>query len=81
VAVRGSSGERVKLHEEIDAILRKHGGGWMTTQGIADAVNRRGRYTKRDGSAVTPYQVHGRTKNYPHLFDRDGSRVRLKASR
>jgi hypothetical protein len=70
----------VTLHEEIADILRAHGNPWMTTQEIADAVNERGRYRKKDGSAVTAFQIHGRTKNYSHLFDRDGSRVRLHES-
>ncbi len=40
-------------------------------------VNRRGRYEKRDGSAVTAFQVHGRTRQYSRMFERDGSRARL----
>lgn len=72
----GGEPGRVTLHQEIADILRQQ--GWMTTKEIADAVNRRGRYVKRDGSAMTAFQVHGRTRNYPHLFERDGSRVRLR---
>ena len=68
---------KVTLHEEIAAILRQRG-GWMTTQEIADTVNERGNYVKKDGSAVTDFQIHGRTRNYPQLFERDGSRVRLR---
>lgn len=65
------------LHEEIVSILSEHG-GWMTTSEIASEVNRRGRYRKRDDSAMTAFQIHGRTRNYPSLFERDGSRVRLR---
>lgn len=68
----------VKLHEEIVDILQEHKEEWLTTKKISELVNKRGRYRKKDGSAVTAFQIHGRTKNYPHLFDRDGSRVRLK---
>jgi hypothetical protein len=68
------------LHEEIAAILRESGREWLTTTEIADEVNRRGRYRKRDGSLVSPYQIHGRTRNYAALFDRDGSRVRLRGA-
>jgi hypothetical protein len=50
----------------------------MLTQEIADFVNERGRYRKRDGSAVTAFQIHGRTRNYGHLFERQGSQVRLR---
>lgn len=68
------------LHEEIAAILAESDEEWMTTSSIASRVNARGRYEKGDGSAVTPYQIHGRTKNYPKLFERDGSRVRLRGN-
>jgi hypothetical protein len=65
------------LHEELAEILRGQGNRWMTTTELAQAVNERGIYEKADGSAVTDFQVHGRTKNYDRLFERDGSRVRL----
>lgn len=68
--------DRPTLHDEIADILRADGP--LTTREIAGRVNARGRYTKRDRSAVTDYQVHGRTKNYSQLFDRDGSRVTLR---
>lgn len=64
------------LHAEIAAILAD--GGWATTSEIADEVNRRGNYRKRAGTAVDSFQIHGRTKNYPQVFERDGSRVRLR---
>jgi len=71
--------ERVTLHAEIIAILIENGDGWMTTKEIAKAVKQRGIYKKRDGTSdVTPFQVHGRTKNYPNLFERDRSRVRRR---
>lgn len=72
---------RPKLHEEIQRILRESGGS-MTTSEIARAVREAGRYQKRDGTSdVNPYQIHGRTKasgDYAHLFERDGSQVRLR---
>jgi hypothetical protein len=71
--------ERVKLHEEIADILRSSSNAeWMTTAEIAAIVNERGRYRKQNGTAVTDFQVHGRTRKYEHLFERQGSRVRLK---
>jgi hypothetical protein len=70
----------VTLHQEIESILREHGGS-MTTQEIAEAVRSRGRYIKRDGTSnVSAFQVHGRTKNYTDIFERDGSKVRLRGS-
>lgn len=70
-------GRSVTLHDELAAISRANGNRWMTTQELAGEVNRRGRYSKRDRSAVTAFQVHGRTRKYSHMFERDGSRVRL----
>jgi hypothetical protein len=69
---------RPNLHEEIARILREHAGDWVDTAEVAREVNAAGRYRKRDGSEVTRFQVHGRTRNYPDLFERDGSRVRLR---
>lgn len=64
------------LHNAIFQILREKN-SQMKTQEIADEINRRQLYVKRDGSPVTAFQIHGRTRNYPHLFSRDGSLVGL----
>jgi hypothetical protein len=69
---------RPTLHEEIADILRETGNRWMTTREIADRVNARALYWKRDGSAVTAFQIHGRTRNYSDLFERESSSVRLR---
>lgn len=50
----------------------------MTTRQIADEINRNGWYRKRDGSEIQAFQIHGRTRNYSNIFDRDGSTVYLK---
>lgn len=73
--------EPVYLHDELAAILRSRGNAWMTTRELAEAVNARGRYHKKDGTGVTAFQVHGRTKNYTQIFERDGSKVRLRGSK
>lgn len=70
----------VTLHDELVAILRSEGNRWMTLQELATAVNVRGRYAKRDGSAMGAGQINLRTRaggSYEHLFARDGQRVRL----
>lgn len=66
----------VTLHEEIRAILQEQARD-MTTQEIADEVNRRGHYLKQDRSPVTSFQIHGRTRQYSQLFTRDGIIVAL----
>lgn len=64
------------LHEAIEKLLRQTGRS-MTTQQIADELNKNGWYQKKDGSAIGPFQIHGRTRNYSNIFDRDGSNVLL----
>lgn len=53
------------------------GNRWMTTAELANMVNRGGQYRKRDGSPVSHFQIHGRTRNHSDLFQRSGSLVRL----
>jgi hypothetical protein len=66
------------LHEALAQILRERGNAWMTARELADEVNARALYRKRDGSPVEANQVHARTKNYADLFEKDGSQIRLR---
>tara|TARA_R110001583_G_scaffold5731_6_gene30543 strand:- start:2311 stop:3126 length:816 start_codon:yes stop_codon:yes gene_type:complete len=68
----------MKLHEAIVQVLLEKGSP-MTTQVIAKALNQNKYYLKKDGSAISSYQIHGRTKNYPHLFIKEGSLISLKS--
>jgi hypothetical protein len=77
-STRPHTPERITLHAEIADILRENGNAWMATTEIARLVNDRQRYRKRDGSPVTDFQIHGRTRNYSGLFEREGSRARLR---
>jgi hypothetical protein len=65
------------LHEAIIKVLQSKNKA-MSTQEIADELNKNKWYQKKDKSLITAYQIHGRTKNYPHLFERNGSIVSLK---
>jgi hypothetical protein len=65
------------LHEEIVQILKETGKPLSTGQ-ISDQVNKRKNYQKNDGSEVSPFQIHGRTRNYSNLFLRNKSMVGLK---
>jgi hypoxanthine-DNA glycosylase len=49
----------------------------MTTQQIADELNKNRWYQKKDGSTIQAFQIHGRTRNYASIFDRNGSTVSL----
>ncbi|WP_430593522.1 winged helix-turn-helix domain-containing protein [Humidisolicoccus flavus] len=66
----------MKLHEAIEEVLEIAGKS-MTTTEIADQINARGLYAKRDGSPVSALQIHGRTRNYPRLFSQAGSTISL----
>ncbi|MFH2029182.1 MAG: hypothetical protein ABIJ40_00970 [Bacteroidota bacterium] len=67
---------KINLQDEIAAILLDNEKP-MTNQQIAAKVNERKNYIRKDGSEVTSYQIHGRTKSYPKLFYRDGNKVGL----
>ncbi|MFH1121903.1 MAG: hypothetical protein V1775_18945 [Bacteroidota bacterium] len=65
------------LHEAIIQLLKQTGRA-MSTHEIADALNRSKWYEKKDRSAITDFQIHGRTRNYPQFFDRNGTMVSLR---
>jgi|GEM_PF-988227 len=65
------------LHEEIVQILKEAGKPLPTSQ-IANLVNKRKNYIKDDRSEVSPFQIHGRTRNYSNLFLRNQALVGLK---
>ena len=67
------------LHEAIVKVLQSKKRA-MSTQEIADELNKNKLYQKKDKSIIEAFQIHGRTRNYPHLFDRNGSMVSLKDS-
>src|SRR5262249_51664880 len=71
-------GGQLTLHEAIARVLEDAGNEWMTARELADAVNRRGLYRKRDGSPVEVNQVHARMNNYSDLFEKNGPKIRLK---
>lgn len=67
------------LHEAIAQLLRQKGKP-MKTQQIADELNKNKWYEKKDHSIISAFQIHGRTRNYPHLFHQDGSTISLVAN-
>ncbi len=68
--------EKLTLHEAIIRLLKQEGRP-MTTTEIAQKLNENKWYSKKDGSSIDPFQIHGRTKNYPQYFKREGSTVSL----
>ncbi len=72
-----SAGERITLHVELADILRGHPAG-LSLSDLADQVNRRRRYRKRDRSGVKASQVRLRARKYDHLFEIEDGRVKLR---
>ncbi|WP_436453715.1 GIY-YIG nuclease family protein [Microbacterium sp. K2] len=64
------------LHQAIKGVLLERGGP-MTTAEIADSINHRGSYRKDNGTPITAFQIHGRTRKYDQWFETEGSTVRL----
>ncbi|MGH2379784.1 MAG: hypothetical protein ACRDG7_00980 [Candidatus Limnocylindria bacterium] len=60
-------------------ILSEAGGEGLTFKAIADLVNARGVYRKRDGSLVQESQIRLRSRNYATLFEVDAGRLRLRS--
>jgi uncharacterized membrane protein len=69
--------ERLTLHEAMQLVLSENQNEWMTVRELADVINERGLYEKRDGSPVDPGQIHARANKYQAMFDKDGRRLRL----
>lgn len=68
------------LHEAIVQVLQSANRA-MTTQQIAEELNRNKTYQKRDGSEITEFQIYSRTRRYPDLFVRDGNSIKLKGDK
>jgi len=64
------------LHKAIEKLLLQKGRPMKTTE-IALELNKNKWYQKKDKSLIIPYQILGRTKNYPNLFKLVGSSVSL----
>lgn len=64
------------LHAAIEKLLRQEKRPLTTTE-IAIELNKNKWYQKKDNSTITIFQIHGRTKNYPQIFNRNGATVSL----
>jgi hypothetical protein len=64
----GASGARLTLHEAMRRVLLEEENAPMAARALADEVNRRDLYKKRDGTPVEINQIHARVNNYPQIF-------------
>lgn len=67
----GSESQRLTLHDAIRKVIQESDKDWMTVREIANEINERELYSKRDGSAVETNQIHARVKSYEKIFKRD----------
>jgi len=64
------------LHAAIEKLLREKSRA-MTAGEIAAELNNNRWYSKKDNTKIQPFQIHGRTRNYPNIFERDGPVISL----
>ena len=63
------------LHEAIATVLQD---GAKSARGIADEINRRGLYRRKDGKELPASQVSARVSRYRTRFDRNSGLISLK---
>jgi hypothetical protein len=66
------------LRQTIILVLADAGNTWLHTAEIADKLNRDNLCSRPDGAAITPLLIGRQTRNYAHIFERIGCRVRLR---
>jgi hypothetical protein len=71
----------VTLRSEIAEILHETGNAWMTPEEIIAAIKDRGIFDYRNGQEITTKLICRHTRNFPNLFEREGTRARLRISR
>jgi len=64
------------LHEAIKKVLQEVGKP-LTAKEIADIINGKKLYRRKDGNPVPSSQIHARVKNYPHLFEKSSGFILL----
>jgi ABC-type transporter Mla subunit MlaD len=69
--------ERLTLHQALELVLRENDNRWMTVRELADEINARELYEKRDRTPIDPSQIHARANKYASMFEKDGANVRL----
>ncbi len=66
----------MKIEEAIIYAIASRNGG-MTTEQIAEAINRNRLHIRKDGQPVTGKQVYAVICHYPSLFVKDCGRIML----
>ena len=66
----------MKIEEAIVYVMVQRNGG-MTTDQIADAINRQGLHLRKDGQPVTSKQVYATICRFPGIFTKETARIML----
>lgn len=66
------------LHEAMRKVLQAVPMRVMHAQDLAAEVSRLNLYRRPNGRAIEAQQIYERTRNYPYLFERAGTFIKLK---
>ena len=66
------------LHEAMRKVLQAVPTRMMHAQDLAAEIGRLHLYRRPNGRATEPQQIYERTRNYPYLFERAGTFIKLK---
>lgn len=69
--------DHVTLHEAMIEVLCENGAP-MTSREIADSINARELYRRKDGRSLPAGQVSARARNYHQLFHRTASHIAVR---
>lgn len=61
---------KLTLHEAIASVLESHNRP-LSANELADEINSRRLYVRKDGALLRSGQIHARVNKYPHLFIKD----------
>ena len=66
----------MKIEEAIVYVMVKRNGG-MTTEQIAETINRNHLHVRKDGNLVTSSQVYAVICRFPEMFTKEAGRIML----
>lgn len=76
-STKETPGQQMTLHAAMREVLQDAPGQRMRAADIASEITRRALYRMQDGRPVEPQQIHARVGNYPKIFTREGTFIKL----
>jgi hypothetical protein len=68
---------KLTLHEAMKVVLEVQPGKVMRVSQLADEINTKHLYTRRDHKPIEPRQLEARAHQYPDMLERSGGFIRL----